>query len=97
MTLEEMQKELEELKATNAALTEAAAENIKKLEDLTAERDSLAEELTSNKENMQQLQSELGETKKLNFTLARSLDVGQKNDTPEELLAGMFIKGGSRA
>lgn len=55
------------------------AENEKRLADLEIEKQSLLEELTGLKENLEKTTAELAETKKLNFTLGRTLGIGQKS------------------
>lgn len=94
MTVEELNEALEKEKANSAALTEAAAKSVQQISDLTAERDSLKEELTATKEAFDKLQTELQDTKKLNFTLARTIDQGKGAEaSPEELMRDMFLGG----
>ena len=94
MTEEELKAALEQEKANTAALTEAAAASVKQISDLTAERDSLKEELTATKEAYDKIQVELQDTKKLNFTLARTIDQGKGPEaSPEELMRDMFLGG----
>lgn len=59
-------------------------------DELTAERDSLREELTQLQESSASMKSELAETKKLNYTLGRRLDVGGKKESAEDVLAAML-------
>lgn len=95
MTLEELNEALEKEKANTAALTEAAAKSVDQISNLTAERDSLKEELTATKEAFDKLQTELQDTKKLNFTLARTIDQGKGTEaSPEEIMRDMFLGGG---
>ena len=96
MTEKELQEALEQAQSENAALLKASDDTMKQLQDLTAERDSLKEELTSNKESLVKIQEELQNTKKLNFTLARSIDQGASgaDRQPEDILKEMFIGGG---
>lgn len=75
---------------TMEQLKELLDKQTKQLEDLTAERDSLAEERTQNLETLESLKSELSETKKVNYTLARSLDVSGKKETDEEILHKLY-------
>lgn len=63
------------------------------ISDLTAERDSLKEGLTAAEVNLKTIKTELAETKKLNFTLARQTSVEDKR-TPEEYLKDIF--GGTK-
>lgn len=62
----------------------------KREEDLTAERDSLKEELQTAREELNTLKQELLETKKLNYTLGRKLDISGKKESAEDILAGMM-------
>lgn len=64
----------------------------KSITDLTAERDSL---LTENKDLRAKAEAAISDgakARELNYTLARQLDLGTKNDKqPEEYLAAMFL------
>ena len=73
MTVEELTQENETLKALIAEADTLKGETDKTLSDLTAERDSLSEELTTLKAQLEKQSEELAETKKLNFTLGRTL------------------------
>ena len=68
-------------------LLQSAADQVK---DLEAERDSFKEENDKLKEESQKLNTELSNTKKLNFTLARSLDTSWKTRGVEDTLHEMF-------
>ena len=68
-------------------LLQSAADQVQNLE---AERDSFKEENTKLKENETKLSNELQQTKKLNFTLARSLDTSGKTKGVEDTLHEMF-------
>ena len=68
-------------------LLQSAADQVNNLE---AERDSFKEENTKLKENETKLSNELQQTKKLNFTLARSLDTSGKTKGVEDTLHEMF-------
>ena len=68
-------------------LLQSAADQVKNLE---AERDSFKEENDKLKEESQKLNTELSNTKKLNFTLARSLDTSGKTKGVEDTLHEMF-------
>ena len=68
-------------------LLQSAADQVK---DLEAERDSFKEENDKLKEESQKLNTELSNTKKLNFTLARSLDTSGKKRGVEDTLHEMF-------
>ena len=68
-------------------LLQSAADQVASLE---AERDSFKEENDTLKENETKLSNELQQTKKLNFTLARSLDTSGKTKGVEDTLHEMF-------
>ena len=68
-------------------LLQSAADQVQNLE---AERDSFREENDRLKEESQKLNTELSNTKKLNFTLARSLDTSGKTKGVEDTLHEMF-------
>lgn len=68
-------------------LLQSAADQVASLE---AERDSFKEENEELKENQKKLSDDLQQTKKLNFTLARSLDTSGKTKGVEDTLHEMF-------
>ena len=68
-------------------LLQSAADQVQNLE---AERDSFKEENENLKAESQKLNTELANTKKLNFTLARSLDTSGKTRGVEDTLHEMF-------
>lgn len=68
-------------------LLQSAADQVNNLE---AERDSFKEENETLKENEKKLSDDLQQTKKLNFTLARSLDTSGKTKGVEDTLHEMF-------
>ena len=68
-------------------LLQSAADQV---ENLEAERDSFKEENEKLKENEKKLSDDLQQTKKLNFTLARSLDTSGKTRGVEDTLHEMF-------
>ena len=68
-------------------LLQSAADQVQNLE---AERDSFREENENLKAESQKLNTELANTKKLNFTLARSLDTSGKTRGVEDTLHEMF-------
>ena len=68
-------------------LLQSAADQVASLE---AERDSFKEENDKLKENEKKLSEDLQQTKKLNFTLARSLDTSGKTKGVEDTLHEMF-------
>ena len=67
-------------------LTSAAGQ----ISDLEAERDSFKEENEKLKADYNKSSEELQNTKKLNFTLARTLDVSGKTRGVEDTLHEMF-------
>lgn len=67
-------------------LTSAAGQ----ISDLEAERDSFKEENEKLKADYNKSSEELQNTKKLNFTLARTLDVSGKTKGVEDTLHEMF-------
>ena len=66
-------KEAEIPDVTIATLSENLEAAEKANRDVTAERDSLLEELNALKEKHEKLETELSETKKLNFQLGRTI------------------------
>lgn len=68
-------------------LLQSAADQVASLE---AERDSFKEENDKLKDNEKKLSDDLQQTKKLNFTLARSLDTSGKTRGVEDTLHEMF-------
>lgn len=68
-------------------LLQSAADQVQNLE---AERDSFKEENEKLKENEKKLSDDLQQTKKLNFTLARSLDTSGRSKGVEDTLHDMF-------
>ena len=63
----------------------------KKIEDLTAERDSFKTENDTLRSQVEQTNKELKATKELNFTMARKINIGSKDD-PETTIFN-FMKG----
>ena len=68
-------------------ILQSAADQV---ENLEAERDSFKEENERLKGNEKKLSEDLQQTKKLNFTLARSLDTSGKTRGVEDTLHEMF-------
>ena len=68
-------------------LLQSAADQVASLE---AERDSFKEENDKLKDNEKKLSEDLQNTKKLNFTLARSLDTSGRTKGVEDTLHDMF-------
>ena len=91
MTIEELTQENETLKSLIAEADTLKAETDKTLSDLTAERDSLMEELNTLREKHEKQSEELAETKKLNFTLGRTIGSGKTvTENAEESLQELF-------
>ena len=63
----------------------------KKIEDLTAERDSFKTENDTLRSQVEQTNKELKATKELNFTMARKINIGTKDD-PDTTIFN-FMKG----
>ena len=83
---------LEEAQAAYDTLETSSASLAKQISDLTAERDSLSEENEKLKTDQQKQTNELSETKKLNFTLARAVNLEKERKSPEESIYDMFFK-----
>ena len=79
------EKTLEELK-------EIVEKQTKLIEELQAERDSLKKETDASHETLESVKKELKETKTMNYTLARQLDVGRESKSPEEIIYGLYGK-----
>ena len=91
MTIEELTQENETLKSLIAEADTLKAETDKTLSDLTAERDSLMEELNTLREKHEKQSEELAETKKLNFTLGRTIGSGKTvTENADESLQELF-------
>lgn len=91
MTIEELTQENETLKSLIAEADTLKAETDKTLSDLTAERDSLMEELNALREKHEKQSEELAETKKLNFTLGRTIGSGKTvTENADESLQELF-------
>lgn len=86
MTMENENKEEPDFKAVSEKLS-------KELSDLKAELESFKSENTALKEQYSALQAENQKTKELNFTLARTVDAGQKKVTAEEAIYNLFLGG----
>ncbi len=81
---------------TAEQLQQMLSDSQKAGEDLTAERDSLKEELQQVREDLQKVKDELQETKKLNYTLGRRLNVADKKESAEDILAALYKEGNTR-
>jgi uncharacterized FlaG/YvyC family protein len=88
MNIEEFNALSEEQKVSFLASVET---NEKTISDLTAERDSFKTENDQLNKMVEQTNKELKATKELNFTMARKINVGPKDD-PETTLFN-FMKG----
>lgn len=75
---------------TNEQLKELLTKASEEIGNLEAERDSFKEENEKLKSESKNLTEELSKTKKLNFTLARTLDTGSKSESAEDILSKMF-------
>ena len=75
---------------TDEQLRELLASAAGQISDLEAERDSFKEENEKLKADYNKSSEELQNTKKLNFTLARTLDVSGKTKGVEDTLHEMF-------
>ena len=64
----------------------------KQIGDLTAERDSFKTENDSLTKQVEETNKELKATKELNFTMARKINVGVKQEDPETTIFN-FMKG----
>lgn len=62
--------------------------------DLEAERDSLEDELLTVRETLTETETELKETKKLNYTLARKISAKDEKVDFDKALIGLFGKRG---
>lgn len=75
---------------TDEQLKELLTKASEEIGNLEAERDSFKEENENLKSESKKLTEELSKTKKLNFTLARTLDTGSKSESAEDILSKMF-------
>ena len=87
MTLEAFNKMTED---ERAAFLQAAEGNEKALKDQEAEIASLKLENENFKAGTSKLESELKETKELNFTLARQIDTSRNRPSFEDTLQEIF-------
>lgn len=63
--------------------------------ELEAERDSLREELDTVRGTLTETETELKETKKLNYTLARKIPAKEDKVSFDKALIGLYGKGGN--
>lgn len=75
---------------TDEQLKELLTKASEEIGNLEAERDSFKEENENLNQNVKNLTEELSKTKKLNFTLARTLDTGSQSESAEDILSKMF-------
>lgn len=75
---------------TDDQLKELLTKASEEIGNLEAERDSFREENETLKADKTKLNEELANTKKLNFTLARTLDTGSQRESAEDILSKMF-------
>lgn len=75
---------------TEEQLRELLGKAAEQIGNLEAERDSFKEENEKLKSDSKNLNDELSKTKKLNFTLARSLDTSKNAASVEDTLHSMF-------
>ena len=75
---------------TDEQLKELLTKASEEIGNLEAERDSFKEENENLKSESKKLTEELSKTKKLNFTLARTLDTGSQSESAEDILSKMF-------
>ena len=78
-----MDEKIKELEAMIAAQTEELTKLTKEAADLKLEKDSFAEENAKLKTAYEELKKENDDTKKLNFTLARSVSAGQRKSASD--------------
>lgn len=73
-----------------SAILKSMEELKKQLEDIKAEKESYKEENDKLKSEQESLKKDLADTKKLNFTLARTQSQ-QKTMKPEEIIDGILF------
>lgn len=73
-------------------LRELVEKQTQTINELTAERDSLREEANVSRETLEAAKKELHDTKAMNYTLARQLDVSKKEESPENILYNLYGK-----
>lgn len=75
---------------TEEQLRELLGKAAEQIGNLEAERDSLKDECLTLRNRQHELTEDLQNTKKLNFTLARSLDTSKNSASVEDTLHSMF-------
>lgn len=73
-------------------LREIVEQQTQTINELTAERDSLRQEADVSRETLETTKKELHDTKAMNYTLARQLDVSKKEESPESILFNLYGK-----
>lgn len=73
-------------------LKELVEKQTQTINELTAERDSLKEEANVSRETLESTKRELHDTKVMNYSLARQLDVSKKEESPESILFNLYGK-----
>ena len=73
-------------------LRELVEKQTQTINELTAERDSLREEADVSRETLETTRRELHDTKAMNYSLARQLDVSKKEESPETILFNLYGK-----
>lgn len=73
-------------------LRELVEKQTQTINELTAERDSLKQEADISRETLESTKKELHDTKAMNYSLARQLDVGKKEESPENILYNLYGK-----
>lgn len=73
-------------------LRELLEKQTQTIKELTAERDSLKQEADVSRETLETTKKELHDTKAMNYTLARQLDVSKKEESPENILYNLYGK-----
>lgn len=73
-------------------LRELVEKQTQTINELTAERDSLKKEANVSRETLESTKKELHDTKAMNYSLARQLDVSKKEESPENILYNLYGK-----
>lgn len=73
-------------------LKELVEKQTQTINELTVERDSLKQEANVSRETLETTKKELHDTKAMNYSLARQLDVSKKDESPEEILFNLYGK-----
>ena len=73
-------------------LKELVEKQTQTINELTAERDSLKQEADVSRETLESTKKELHDTKAMNYSLARQLDVSKKEESPENILYNLYGK-----